>query len=145
MIATVLLVISAFGLTALLAFGGRAERVAAVLIIANIVSTPFLEPFKIGEWRAGLAVLETVLFLALWAIVEIRGRWWLTAAAGLQLIVVLSHLLALSGAYFIWTAVSIRIGAAGLMSLTFFVGAWEAWADRRFAREARTHENSLDF
>lgn len=138
MIALFFLCLTALGLLALVVFGGWPERLIALLVLVNILATPLLEPVQIGQWRAGLAVLEVALFVAMWVVVEIRARWWLTAAAGFQFIAVLSHLVALTGAYFIWTAVSARIGAAALLSLTFLFGAWEARAARRFAREGAT-------
>ncbi|RZJ19136.1 MAG: hypothetical protein EON91_02765 [Brevundimonas sp.] len=138
MITLFFLCLTALGLLALVVVGGWPERVIAVLVLVNILATPLLEPLQIGQWRAGLAALELTLFVAMWIVVEVRGRWWLTAAAGFQLIAVVSHLVSLTGAYFIWTAVSARIGVAGLLSLTFLFGAWEAWAARRFAREGAT-------
>lgn len=135
MFAAVFLVVTFAGLVCLVWSGGWPERAIAVLMLINILITPFVEPYQIGDWRAGVALLELVVFLVMWAALEIKGRWWLTAAAGFQLIIVVSHLASLTGTYFTWTVVSARLGAAALLSLTFFIGAWEAWAARRFARE----------
>ncbi|QDH72080.1 hypothetical protein [Brevundimonas sp. M20] len=129
------------GVLALFCFGGWEERLVGVLVLALLVLVPLLEPLQIGTWRAGIAALELVFLIAILWLTYARDRWWLTALAGFQLISVLTHLVPLlaDGRHFVWTAVTIRMEVWLLICITFFVGAWEAWAARRFAREGGSH------
>lgn len=141
-IATVaIIVFTLAGVFALWRFGAWEERLVGGMVIALLVLVHLVEPFQIGTWRAGVAGLELAFLVAVWTLVYLRDRWWLTALTGLQLISVLTHVAALAGPHhFVWTAVTVRLGVWILICLTFFVGAWEAWADRRFAREGHLND-----
>jgi hypothetical protein len=129
------------GVLALFWFGGWEERVVGAMVLVLLVLVRVVEPIQIGNWRAGVAALELAFLIAILWLTYARDRWWLTALAGFQLISVLTHvvLLLAAGRHFVWTAVTIRLEVWLLICITFFVGAWEAWAARRFAREGGSH------
>ena len=118
------------------------ERLAVILVTAAIFVTPLVEHFHLGNARVAVAAVDVILFLGLWFLAERAERWWLTAAAGFQLISVGTFAIPwiIPDTFLVWTGVTIRLLAWGLISITLFVGAWESWAARRFAREAN-HAN----
>lgn len=139
-----------FGVIALWRFGAGEERLVGAMVLALLVLVHLVEPIQIGTWRAGVAGLELTFLIAVWTLACLRDRWWLTALAGFQLISVLTHVTVLVAPHhLIWTAVTVRLGVWLLICATFFAGAWEAWAARRFALEGRTHDllhtNPVDF
>lgn len=141
MVTIAIISVTLAGVLALFRFGGWEERAVGVMVLALLVLVRFVEPIQIGDWRAGVAGLEIAFLIAILALTYTRDRWWLTALAGFQLISVLTHIVPLlaSGRHFVWTAVTIRLEVWLLICITFFVGAWEAWAARRFAREGGFH------
>lgn len=141
MVTTAIIVITLAGVLALFLFGNWEERVVGGMVLALLVLVRVMEPFQIGTWRAGIAALEVVFLIAILWLTCVRDRWWLTALTGFQLISVLTHVVPLlaSGRHFVWTAVTIRLEVWLLICITFFAGAWEAWAARRFAREGAFH------
>jgi hypothetical protein len=131
-----LLALTLAGLILLVWRGQWQERAAAAAVTVYLAATPLLEPIKFLNWRVGVAGAELVLFLIFWGLAEAARRWWLTAAAGFQLIAVLSFLVPIAiPDLFVWTGVAVRYGAWSLITFTLFAGAWEAWADSRFRRE----------
>ncbi len=142
MITIAIILVTLAGVLALLRFGGWEERAVAVMVVALLILVRLVEPFQIGTWRAGVAGLEICFLIAILWLTYARDRWWLTALAGFQLISVLTHVIPLLayGRHFVWTAVTIRLEVWLLICITFFVGAWEAWAARRFAREGGFHD-----
>ena len=136
-----ILIITLAGVLALFLYGGAEERVVGVLVLALLLAVRPLEPLQLGTWRAGIAALDLAFFVVVAAMALLRDRWWLTALAGFQLIVVLTHLVPLIAQHrhFTWTGVTVRLEVWVLICLTFFAGAWEAWAARRFARESQRH------
>lgn len=137
MIAWAFLLATLVGLGVLLRFGERADRITVGLVVVYLVAVPFLEPFKVDNWRIGVSVAEVSLFLVFWIMAERTSRGWMTAAAGFQFISVLSFLPPLMQSdLMVWTGVAARYGAWGLVTLTFFAGALEAWGHRRFRLEA---------
>jgi hypothetical protein len=141
-ITAAIILVTLAGVLALLRFGEWEERAVAVMVVALLVLVRLVEPFQIGSWRAGVAGLEVCFLIATLWLAYARDRWWLTALAGFQLISVLTHVIPLLayGRHFVWTAVTIRLEVWLLICITFFVGAWEAWAARRFAREGGFHD-----
>jgi hypothetical protein len=141
-ITVAIILLTLAGVLALLRFGGWEERAVAVMVVALLILVRLVEPFQIGTWRAGVAGLEICFLIAILWLTYARDRWWLTALAGFQLISVLTHVIPLLayGRHFVWTAVTIRLEVWLLICITFFVGAWEAWAARRFAREGGFHD-----
>lgn len=124
---------------ALLTFkGGRFERIAALLVLGTVIAEPFAAGLHIGTWRIGIVAVNAALLCGLWILAELADRWWLILAAALQLILVLTALMPLMGEGFATqTGVIVRLALWTLISAVLFLGVWEAWADRRFAREAR--------
>jgi hypothetical protein len=139
---TVIILITLAGVLALLRFGEREERAVAVMVLALLVLVRVVQPIQIGTWRAGVAGLEAAFLVAILILASRKDRWWLTALAGFQLISLLTHVVPLiaQNRYFTWTAVTIRLEVWLLICITFFAGAWEAWAARRFAREGVSHD-----
>lgn len=133
--------VTLLGVLALWRFGAWEERLVGVVVIALLVLVHLVEPFQVGNWRAGVAGLELAFLIVVWVLVYHRDRWWLTALTGFQLISVLTHVTTLLAPHhFVWTAVTVRLGVWLLICVTFFAGAWEAWAARRYAREGQVHE-----
>ncbi|MFT4955400.1 MAG: hypothetical protein ACI8U3_001788 [Brevundimonas sp.] len=138
----ILLAAGALALVLLFLIGDWGERAASVVYLVAIIVTPLVDDLHIQNWRYGVAGVEVAVLVAIWILAEVRERWWLTAAAGFQLIAVLTFVIPWimpPGFYFVWTEVSIRHAVWLLLVLTFFAGAMEAWAARRFAREAKDH------
>jgi hypothetical protein len=129
------LTVLALGLMSLL--GRVPERIAVVAILTYLVAVPLLEDLKIGELRLGVAIAEFALFLFLWALAERFSRWWLTAAAGFQLISVLSFAVPLffDQVFLVWTGVAARLGAWSLVVIALFFAAFEAWARDRASKD----------
>lgn len=121
------LTILALGLMSLL--GRTPERIAGAAVVIYLVAVPLVEGLKIGELRLGVAMAEFALFLLFWALSERFSRWWLTAAAGFQLISVLSFVTPLffDQLFLVWTGVAIRLGAWSLVVIALFFAAYEAW------------------
>jgi hypothetical protein len=118
--------------------GGEPERWAALAVIIYLVAVPALEGVKVGEWRVGVAIAETVLFLALWILAERNARWWLTAAAGFQLISVLTFVAPMFFDHFlVWTGVAIRLGAWILVTFALLFAVYEVSLLHRHRQENR--------
>lgn len=114
-------------------FGNRLERAAAAAIGIYLILTPALETLRVQNFRAGLAGLELVLFLVFWLAAEKSNRWWLTAAAGFQLISVISFLVPfLLDNVFVLTGVTLRLGAWALVLTSMAFGVWEARLHRTY-------------
>ena len=127
----------------LLRYGAAVERWCVLLVAAYMAANPIAELWHFGDWRAGTAVLELLLFAGFWFLAERGRRWWLVAAAGSQLVVALTHIIPLIAPdYFLWTQVTVRLIVWIVISLTFFAGVLEASADRRFAQEGEPDDTS---
>jgi hypothetical protein len=136
MAALLLLILTIAGLACLAWKGDRPERVAALCVLAYLAAVPLLEPLKVLNWRAGVALAELGLFIAFWTLAERSRRWWLTAAGGFQIISLASFALPwIFGGLFTWTGVMLRNAVWVLILFTLFAGAWEAAADRRYRLE----------
>lgn len=72
--------------------GGHAERMVAVILLANYLVGPFLQPARIGEVMFGLAVADLVLLGVLGWLTLKYDRWWLLLATAAQGLVVLAYL-----------------------------------------------------
>lgn len=136
---------NALGFGVLLRWGGRPERVAAMLMIAFIAATPFASALRIGDWRIGTALCDLVLLIGLLVLSERHGRWWLIFAASAQLVVVVTHVVPiLASDEFALAGYFLRLGFWLLISITLFFGAWEAWADRKYRLEETRHGESYN-
>lgn len=118
--------------------GQEPERWAALAVIVYLVAVPLLEGVKIGEWRLGVALAETGLFLVLWTLAERHARWWLTAAAGFQFISVLTFVAPVFFDHFlVWTGVAVRLGAWVLVTFTLLFAVYEVSLLHRHRQEPR--------
>ncbi|WP_433950108.1 hypothetical protein [Brevundimonas bullata] len=116
--------------------GGTVERWAVLALTAAQVLSVLSVPWDIDGLRIGVMLVDVALFAALWGLAEHGRRWWLVACAGFQLIIVVSHLAPFFAHERLgWAAVTLQWVAWTFVSLTAFVGVWEAGADRRFVRE----------
>lgn len=134
-----ILLVTLLGVVALIRWGGPEERAVAAIVLFLLVAVRLVEPVKLDTWRIGVAALD-IGFLAVAVLLALlRDRWWLTALSGFQAIAVLTHLVPLLAQHrhFTWTGVTIRLEVWLLICLTFFAGAWESWAARRYSRENR--------
>ncbi|MFT4954856.1 MAG: hypothetical protein ACI8U3_001230 [Brevundimonas sp.] len=134
----VLLPANLIAIALLLRFGAREDRLGAALFAGALIVTPLVDHVVLGSWKAGAACVDALMLIGFWVLAERYDRWWLVMAAGFQLIAVITFVIPWfqPGAYFVWTGVTLRIGVWLLLSVTLLIGAWEAWAARRFAREA---------
>lgn len=127
------LVICALGV-----WGGRPERIAAILFAALHLATPLIEHLTIGQVRWAVAITSLVMTAGLLWLALTRDRWWLVFAAGCQLLALSTHALALlrfEG--LIWAAVTIRwISWGGVLACALF-GLWEARALARLRHSSR--------
>lgn len=143
MIGLILFVANLAAFALLIWRGGWAERLGVALLLIVIISEPLLVGVQIGYWRVGLLGVNLALFFGLWALSERFDRWWLVLVAGFQLIIVVSHLVPLvNDRLYTVALIGIRMGVWALISITLFIGAWEAWAADRLAREGCNHEPS---
>ncbi len=132
MAASILLGATLLGLALLALNGGRYERIAVAALAVYMVVVPLATPIRIENWRVGVAALEVVLFVLLWWLAERSNRWWLTAAAGFQLIAVLSFSIPfIAPGALVLTGVAARFGAWVLITICLFVGVVEVRAGRR--------------
>lgn len=107
--------------------GRNPERIAAFAFLTAMLVTPLVDGFQIGGLRWGVSLVSISLFGALLWLSLKADRWWLIAAAGMQLLVIATYPVALltpDGQ--IWATVTFRIVVwVGLMLLALF-GVWES-------------------
>ncbi|MGH7019921.1 MAG: hypothetical protein ACREEY_08580 [Brevundimonas sp.] len=134
----ILLLANLIAFSLLLWRGGTVERLAVAATTVGLILSALLVPWDIDGFRVGVMLVDVALFAALWALAEHGRRWWLVAAAGFQLIMVVSHLAPFFAHERLgWAAVTLQWVAWTFVSLSAFAGVWEASADKRFAREGR--------
>ena len=112
----------------LLAFGRTPERLAGAAFLIDILGTPFVDHLNIGEVRYGVATLSTGLFATLIMLALRSDRWWLIAAAGVQLLSIGLWAATIVGDLQIWGAVTVRIVIWVQLMLLALFGIWEARA-----------------
>lgn len=112
----------------LLGFGRLAERIAGVALLIAMVGTPFVDHLHVGEFRYGVASLSTGLFITLIVLALRTDRWWLIAAAGVQLLAICLWTATVIGDLQIWGAVTVRIVIWLQLMLLALFGIWEARA-----------------
>ncbi len=112
----------------LLGFGRLAERIAGVALLIAMVGTPFVDHLHVGEFRYGVASLSTGLFITLIVLALRTDRWWLIAAAGVQLLAIGLWTATVIGDLQIWGAVTVRIVIWLQLMLLALFGIWEARA-----------------
>jgi len=111
----------------LLGLGRGAERIAAVAFLLAMLGTPLVESHQIGGVRWGVGLLAIGLFATLaWLSMRV-DRWWLLAAAGVQLLSISTYVVAVfSPDVQMWASVSFRIIVWGELMLIGLLGVWEA-------------------
>lgn len=131
---TLLLLVATLGAIFLLFRATLIERIAAILIFAYWAVCFLIVKLDAPLAQNGFGMADLGLFLAFWALAEWRPRWWLTAAAGFQLVAVITHTLPwFFPEAFLWAAVTIRLGSWVLVLLACYTSAWEARLIRRFS------------
>lgn len=140
----ILLIANAVAFPLLWWLGNRWERLAVVVMVLGQVASHALVDVTWRGMRSGVFSVDLLCFLLLWALAERAGRWWLVAATGFQLVGVLAHLAPFfAQERLAWALITLLWIVWILISTACFFGVWEAWADRRFAREGR-HGSTLD-
>jgi hypothetical protein len=110
----------------LLSFGRTAERIAGVALLLAQVGTPFVDHLHIGDFRYAVAILSAGLFITLIILALRTDRWWLIAAAGVQLLSIGLWAATLLGDLQIWGAVTVRLVIWMQLMLLALFGIWEA-------------------
>ncbi|MFN3352772.1 MAG: hypothetical protein ACK4Z5_04110 [Brevundimonas sp.] len=124
--------------------GGGIERLAAALVIVAALVTDVVDGPTAGGVRWGVAVVDLLALMLLFAMANLVDRWWLLSLASLQLLAMLTHLAPLMGSdHLVDTAVSVRIGIWGACILTFGFGLIELEAVKR-AKGVLTDGSSTD-
>jgi hypothetical protein len=109
--------------------GRRPERVAAVAFLVAMLATPLVDEFQIDGLRWGVALLAVGLFGTLVWLSLVFDRWWLMAAAAVQLLSIATYLVAvLNPDVQVWASVSFRIVVWVELMLIGLFGVWECRA-----------------
>ncbi|CAN5194451.1 hypothetical protein BH09PSE1_BH09PSE1_19400 [soil metagenome] len=141
MAAAIFLGFNILAFVALLRWGDRPERITVAMTIVYIAVSMVAGPLDIGDWRFGIALIDLMYLIGLVVLTERRGRWWLVLATSAQLGVIITHILPLiAPGDSVMASYALRMGFWIVISIAFFVGAWEAWADRRYRLE-ETHSH----
>lgn len=107
--------------------GRNPERIAALAFLTAMLVTPLVDGFQIGGLRWGVSLVSISLFGALFWLSLKTDRWWLLAAAGMQLLVIATYPVALltpDGQ--IWATVTFRIVIWVELMLIGLFGVWES-------------------
>ncbi|MBX9616050.1 MAG: hypothetical protein Q8S03_05910 [Brevundimonas sp.] len=117
-----------YAVLCVLLWKGRApERLAGIALLIAQMGTPLIAHITVNGFRVGVAALSLMLTTSLVLLALTGRRWWLIAAAGVQLIALASWGYQLIDPYAqIWGAVSFRMVVwMELMALAVF-GLFEA-------------------
>ncbi|PZU46702.1 MAG: hypothetical protein DI568_11215 [Sphingomonas sp.] len=79
-------------------FGGRDERLVALLLLTAAIVSPFAEVKSFDVPQHGLLLIDAALLLALTAVAVYSDRYWPMFAAGFQLTTVFFHVARGTGA-----------------------------------------------
>lgn len=111
----------------LLLWKGRGpERIAAAAFLVALFGTPLLGGMVVDGVRYGVAVLAALLAATLVVLSLRTDRWWLIAAAGVQLLSLGTWAVAIFSDAQVWAAVTVRMIVWLLLMLLAFFGVWEA-------------------
>jgi hypothetical protein len=109
--------------------GRNPERVAAIAFLVAMLATPLVDGFHIHGVRWGVALLTVGLFGTLVWLSLVVQRWWLMAAAGVQLLSIATYVVAmLNPDVQVWASVSFRIVVWVELMLIGLFGVWECRA-----------------
>ena len=106
--------------------GRSAERIAAVAFLIAMGATPMVDGLELGGVRWGVGLLAIGLFGTLVWLSLTAERWWLLAAAGVQLLSIATYIVALFNPDIqVWASVSFRIVVWVELMLIGLFGVWE--------------------
>lgn len=109
--------------------GRSPERVAAVAFLIAMLATPLVDGLQVNGLRWGVALLAVGLFGTLVWLSLVVQRWWLVAAAGVQLLSIATYLaVLLTPDVQVWASVSFRIVVWVELMLIGLFGVWECRA-----------------
>lgn len=109
--------------------GRSPERVAAVAFLIAMLATPLVDGLQVNGLRWGVALLAVGLFGTLVWLSLVVQRWWLVAAAGVQLLSIATYLVVLlTPDVQVWASVSFRIVVWVELMLIGLFGVWECRA-----------------
>lgn len=107
--------------------GRTPERIAAIAFLVAMLVTPMVDHFHVGGLRWGVGLLAIGLFVTLSWLSLVANRWWLLAAAGIQLLSIATYLAAMfDPGVQVWASVSFRIVVWVELMLIGLFGVWEA-------------------
>ena len=114
-------------LLALLKWGRSPEKIAAAALSITMYGTPLLDWIEIAGVRVAASGISLGLFLTLLILSVRADRWWLLAAAGVQLLSIATWGLTFATAEVeVWAGVTIRLIVWVLLMLTAIIGIFEA-------------------
>jgi len=97
-------------LASLFVVGRKVDRIGVAAFMVVNWGSVLLAPLEVGNIRWGVALLSVAFLTVLIGLVAASRRWWIIAAAGLQLVATASYAVALADPDFlIWTGISLRL------------------------------------
>tara|TARA_R110002124_G_scaffold243235_1_gene408325 strand:- start:34582 stop:35010 length:429 start_codon:yes stop_codon:yes gene_type:complete len=109
--------------------GRDAERIAAIAFLVALLVTPLVDDLQVGGLRWGVGLLAVGLFATLVWLSLVVERWWLVAAAGVQLLSIATYLIVLLNPDVqVWASVSFRIVVWTELMMIGLFGVWECRA-----------------
>lgn len=114
-------VLSLVALGSLITLGRTPERVVGLVFTFAMFGTPLVDGLVIGDFRYGVAILDVGVFAVVLGLGLKEDRWWLLAAAGVQLLSLAVWVATLGESLSVWGAVTVRmITWCELMLLAIF-------------------------
>jgi hypothetical protein len=111
--------------------GGRDERIVSAAFLADVIASLALLQYRTGtQW--GVFAVDGLFFILLVAVALKSRRYWPIAAAGFQLLAILTHAAStfdphLGG----WAYITAGIIWTDLVTLSLAVGTYNRWRERR--------------
>lgn len=115
--------------------GGVDERLATVGLLSNVLATVVLRDYSWPQLQlAGFVVDVLLLLLLLW--IALRSpKYWPLAAAGFQLLAVLTHVAKMiDPGLQQWAYITAIVIWTYLLMITLGVGVWNCWRDKNGGR-----------
>lgn len=122
------LLLFSLGALALLWWKGRTpERIASAAFVIAMFGTPLVEGYVMAGIRVGVAGLAIGLATTLTVLALRTTRWWLIAAAGIQVLSIATYGAALvSPDSVVWALVTVRYAVWTLLMMLAVFGAVES-------------------